>query len=62
MLPLLKLIADGKQYRISDTEQYLAEYFSLTEEERKLRLPSGKKTTFYDRIGWANSYLKKAGL
>lgn len=34
----------------------------MTDEERSERLPSGKKFKFDDRVQWANTYLKKAGL
>jgi restriction system protein len=62
MLPLLKLAADGKEYHIRDAINVLAEQFKLTEEERKELLPSGVDRIFDNRIGWARTYLKKAGL
>src|SRR5690606_33310762 len=31
-------------------------------EERQMRLPSGKQTIIRNRVGWARTYLKKAGL
>ncbi len=37
-------------------------HFHLTEEERAHRLPSGVKFTFNDRVSWASTYMKKAGL
>jgi restriction system protein len=40
----------------------LSEQFGLTEEERKELLPSGNQGVFDNRIGWARTYLKKAGL
>ena len=42
--------------------QHLADEFDLTEEERADLLPSGKQTTFANRVHWAKSYLGKAGL
>jgi restriction system protein len=35
---------------------------SVTEEERRQLLPSGRKTALANRIGWARTYLAKAGL
>lgn len=62
MLPLLKYAGDGKEHRIRDAIEQLAEEFRLSEEERKELLPSGQQAIFKNRVGWANTYLKKAGL
>ncbi len=40
----------------------LAERFSLTDEDRAIFLPSHRGRIFESRIGWANTYLKKAAL
>lgn len=61
-LPLLKLIADGEDHRLSDLYEELADRLSLSEQDRRERLPSGKQLTYRNRIGWARTYLKKAGL
>lgn len=47
---------------MSDVYEQLAERRNLTPEERAERLPSGKQFTYRNRIGWARTYLKKAGL
>ena len=62
MLPLLKYAGDGKEHRIRDAVEKLAEEFRLSEEERKELLPSGQQAVFKNRVGWASTYLKKAGL
>ncbi len=62
MLPLLKSAADGKEHAKRDVLNQLAHEFNLTEEERKERLPSGTQGLFDNRLGWARTYLKKAGL
>lgn len=62
MLPLLKLTADGHEHKIGDLVETLALQFRLTEEERKELLPSGQTFVFGSRVGWARTYLKKAGL
>lgn len=62
MLPLLKVVADGREYRLRDAVELLAEDFHLTDEERQQLLPSGRYPTFDNRIAWAKTYLKKAGL
>lgn len=62
MLPLLKVVADGREYRLRDAVELLTEEFHLTNEERQQLLPSGRYSTFDNRIAWAKTYLKKAGL
>jgi restriction system protein len=42
--------------------EFLANHFQLTSEERKELLPSGQQPAFNNRVGWAGTYLKKAGL
>jgi restriction system protein len=61
MLPVLRIAAEG-EIRISDAVQRLSDQFSLSAEERSHLLPSGRQTTFANRVHWAKSYLGKAGL
>lgn len=62
MLPLLKLLADGKEYVFKNVIQKLSIQFELTEEDLNQLLPSGQSFIFDNRVGWARTYLKKAGL
>ena len=62
MLPLLKFISNGKEYKMRDVTEELARQLGVTEEERKTLLPSGAAPVFYNRTAWAKTYLKKAGL
>lgn len=62
MLPLLQLSEDGEIHYIHDAVEQLAEKFDLSDEERRKLLPSGQQPIFYNRVGWARTYLKKAGL
>ncbi|WP_338462479.1 restriction endonuclease [Synechococcus elongatus IITB7] len=62
MLPLLQLLADQQVHRTRAVIEALAESFQLTPAERQHLLPSGKQFTFDNRVGWARTYLKKAGL
>lgn len=62
MLPLLKLSNDGEIHKFRDSVEYLANYFGLSTDERKELLPSGKQPTFDNRVGWARTYMTKAGL
>ena len=62
MLPLLKLTKDEKEHSLKDATNVLAKEFNLSEVELAEMLPSARKTRFYDRVGWAGTYLRKAGL
>jgi restriction system protein len=62
MLPLLKLAEDGKEHRFRDAVELLAIQFELTDGERSELLPSGTAPLFDNRVGWARTYLKQAGL
>jgi restriction system protein len=61
MRPVLESASSG-EVRIADVVERLADKFALTSEERAALLPSGKQTTFANRVNWAKSYLKQAGL
>ena len=62
MLPLLKLVSDKQEYKYRDLIEKLAIEFHVTDEERKELLTSGNQAIFDNRVGWAKTYLKKAGL
>lgn len=62
MLPLLQIIVDEKEYYMHEIINILAWEFNLTEAEKEEMLPSGKQTIFNNRVGWAKTYIKKAGL
>lgn len=62
MLPLLKLFSDGQEHKYRDIIENLATEFEVTDEERKELLASGNQAIFDNRVGWAKTYLKKAGL
>jgi restriction system protein len=62
MLPLLKNIANGEEHELNETIEELANHFKLSEEDLKELLPSGLQPVFRNRVGWARTYLKKAGL
>lgn len=61
-LPLLKACADGKEHTKQELIPLLAKQFGLTDSELEIKLASGKQGMFDNRVGWAKSYLKQAGL
>lgn len=62
MLPLLKFYSDGQEHLFREAAEALAKGLKLSEEERREMLPSGLQQVFINRVGWARTYLKKAGL
>jgi len=62
MLPLMKLASDKKEHSLREAIDKLAKEFNLSNEEKRRLLPSGRQEIFDNRVGWARTYLKKAGL
>lgn len=61
MLPLLQLLSDEKPHKTREAIESLAIFLKLTEDERQ-ELLGGGQPVFNNRVGWARTYLKKAGL
>ncbi|MBI4170118.1 MAG: restriction endonuclease [Candidatus Aenigmarchaeota archaeon] len=61
MLPLLKFLSDGQNHKLSEAVECLAPQFNLSESERKIRLKSGV-LKFDNKVAFAKTYLKQAGL
>lgn len=61
MLPVLRCARAGP-ISISDVVERLASDFRLSDIERNQILPSGKQTVIANRVHWAKTYLKQAGL
>ncbi len=62
MRPLLNHLSDNKEHILADLVVSLAKYFNLTDMEKSQLLPSGKQGMFANRVGWAKTYLARAGL
>jgi len=62
MLPLLQLMGDQQEHSKPEAVEHLSKRFSLTEAELGQLLPSGHQRLFDNRVGWARTYLAKAGL
>ena len=62
MLPFLNLLMDGAEHSTIETNEKLANYFGLTEDEVNQYLPSGSQKIFSNRVAWTKSYLKMYGL
>ena len=63
MLPLLIYAGKSKdEISTSEVVDALAVKLKLTENDLNELLPSGIQSTFANRVGWAATYMKKAGL
>lgn len=61
MLPLLRLLGDGRERRTKDLLPELADHFRLSDQDLAELHQSGQRV-LYNRVHWAKSYLGKAGL
>ena len=62
MLPLLGYLQEGQERSMGEITDHLASHFKLSAAECKEMLPSGSQAIFHNRVGWAKTYLKQAGL
>ena len=62
MLPIMQFAADGETRLVKDCIEHIEQQYNLTDEEKQERLPSGKQRTIYNRVTWAITHMKKAGL
>jgi restriction system protein len=62
MLPLLTHLSDSREYSFRSLVDAIAADYKLKDSERRELLPSGGQFILDNRLGWARTYLKKAGL
>ena len=62
MLPLLTLASDNNEHTLADAIDRLAREFQLSDTDRAELLPSGRQPRLNNRVSWASTYLRKAGL
>lgn len=62
MRPLMRVACDQQEHTIAGAVEILAHEFHLTEEDRRELLQSGRQAKLDNRVGWARTYLQKAGL
>tara|TARA_Y100000052_G_C2944209_1_gene82708 strand:+ start:258 stop:1169 length:912 start_codon:yes stop_codon:yes gene_type:complete len=61
MRPMLEALGMGPM-SLRQMVDGLSDLYNLTEEERKLLTPSKRSPLMYNRVAWAATYLRKAGL
>lgn len=57
MRPLLVILEDGEDHSIKAIRDELAVRFGLSAADIEELIPSGRVTTFQNRVGWAATYL-----
>lgn len=62
LYPVLKVLEHGRIVMTRDIYIAVAEELNLSEETKSEILPSGNQPVYQNRIGWARTYLGKAGL
>lgn len=62
MHPFLAIMADGQERSISEIHDLVIDRIGLSQEDSEELLPSGNQTIFRNRLGWARTYMFKAGL
>lgn len=62
MLPVLKFLKDEQEHSMRELIDYISKEFHLTKQEMEELLPSGTQPIIDNRVGWARTYMKKAGL
>jgi restriction system protein len=62
MLPFMQVLSDEQTWTTKELTERLALQFGSTEAERHQLLPSGQQAIFTNRVAWAKSHLKSAGL
>lgn len=60
--PWMQLLQDSNEHPMSEVIEYIANHFRLTDVEKDQFLPSGNQRIFANRVAWARSYLKQAGM
>ena len=58
----LRAIQDGSLHTAKEVREIVAADMNISEADRAEMLPSGKQSTFDNRIAWARTYLDRAGL
>ena len=61
-VPFLTVIKDGQEHTAKAVASDVAALLHLSPEELAEQLPSQRQTVFLNRLNWAKTYLKKAGL
>ena len=62
MLPVLEALIDDEETSFYDVRKRIAESKNLTDDDLREMLPSGRQQLYANRVSWAATHLKHAGL
>jgi restriction system protein len=62
MLPVMRIISDCKEHAVADIHAQIISEMGFTDNDLAETIPSGTQTKIYNRLNWAITYMKKAGL
>jgi restriction system protein len=62
MRPVLEVHADNRPHSSAEVRDLIAEALGVTDDERKVMLPSGGQPLYLNRVAWAVTYLAQAAL
>ncbi|MGB2552340.1 winged helix-turn-helix domain-containing protein [Campylobacter sp. MOP51] len=57
MLPILRFLSTKSEADRKEIYEFVAKYFKLSDDEKELKIPSGKVLLYVSRASWALSYL-----
>ena len=58
----LSALSDGNIHKAHEVRTFIAAKTQITEQDLSEMLPSGRQSTFNNRVAWARTYLDRAGL
>ncbi|MEX1039648.1 MAG: restriction endonuclease [Pirellulaceae bacterium] len=61
-IPFLQILSDGNEHQIKVIAEMIANKMQLSKADREMMLPSGNQRRLANRVGWARTHLKHAGL
>ncbi len=61
-LPHVQLASEQREHTHSTTVETMADHFQVWSDERSVLLANGTQPDLYNRVHWARSYLRHAGL
>lgn len=61
MRPTLVALEDGKPHSIQQIREQVAGALGVSDEDQEELLPSGKQTTYSNRVAWALTHMGNRG-
>ena len=62
MLPVLQFLQDKQTKRTREIINHIIQRYQISADEVRQLIPSGRAKLIDNRVGWACTYLRKAGL